>query len=374
MNARALSALVMVAALALAPVGAPDRGAAAAQQALPTLTLFLGFIPNIQFAPVYMALERGYFAEAGVDVVLEYGDENVGAERLAVNDLQFGIISGEQVILARAGGRPLVYVFEWWQRFPVAIVAPVSSGITSPADLAGRTVGVPGRFGASWSGLRALLAASGLAETDLQIEEIGFNAPAMICADRVEAAVVYVANEPVQIADQCTDVTIIEISPLADLVANGLVTNEQTIADDPDLVRGMVSALSRGLADTLADPDAALEASRPYVETLPQGGSRLEVSIAALDVQRALAQAVEDGLAITPEQAGQMLGSLTAVLDPAEVIQMKVLRNSMALWDAPRLGLTDPESWQVTLDVLVDIGFIQEPFGLAGAYTNDFLP
>lgn len=371
MNMRVLLALLMVAVLLLTGLpGAPPH----AQGDLPTLTLFLGFIPNVQFAPIYLALERGYFAEAGVDVVLEYGDENVGAERLAVNDLQFGIVSGEQVILARAGGRPLVYVFEWWQRFPVAVVAPVDSGITQAADLAGRTVGVPGRFGASWSGLRALMAAANLTEGDLQIEEIGFNAPAMICAERVEAAVVYVANEPVQIADQCTDVTIIEISPLADLVANGLVTNEQTIASDPDLVRGMVSALSRGVADALADPDAALAASRRYVETLSQGGSRLDVSITASQVARALAAAAESGQPIAPAEAAQLGAALGAVFDPAEVVQMQVLRNSLALWDAPRLGLTDPASWGVTLDVLIDIGFIQEAFDLTGAYTNDFLP
>jgi NitT/TauT family transport system substrate-binding protein len=99
----------------LLPLAAP----AAAQADLPELTLFLGFVPNVQFAPIYMAIDKGYFAEAGVNVVLEYGDENLGVERISVNDLQFGIISGEQVILGRAGGRPLVYVFEWYQRYPV---------------------------------------------------------------------------------------------------------------------------------------------------------------------------------------------------------------------------------------------------------------
>lgn len=342
---------------------------------LPDVTLFLGFIPNIQFAPVYVALQRGYFAsEAGVNVVLEYGDENLGVERIAAGELSFGVVSGEQVILARAGGRPVVYVYEWYQRFPVGIAAPAGSGIESAADLAGRAVGVPGRFGASYIGLRALLAASGLTEDDLLLEEIGYNAPAMLCAGRVEAAVVYTANEPVTIREQCTDVNVIDIWPLADLLANGLITNEQTIAENPDRVRGMVRALAMGIADTIADPDTALDLSRGYVETLTQGAGRIETSIAASTVQRALADAATSGATLTPEQADELAALLSTVLDANEVVQMRVLRNAINLWRTDIPGYTDPDSWQVTLDTLVLTGLLPEPFDLNGAYTNEFLP
>ncbi|MBN1966643.1 MAG: ABC transporter substrate-binding protein, partial [Anaerolineae bacterium] len=150
--------LLVFVLMGVLPASAQDAG-------LPEVTLFLGFIPNVQFAPVYVALERGYFAaEAGVNLTLEYGDENLGVERIAAGELSFGVVSGEQVILARAGGRPVVYVYEWYQRFPVGIAALTESGIETAADLAGRVVGVPGRFGASYIGLRALLAASGLTE------------------------------------------------------------------------------------------------------------------------------------------------------------------------------------------------------------------
>ncbi len=353
----------------LLPLAAP----AAAQETLPELTLFLGFVPNVQFAPIYMAIDKGYFAEAGVNVVLEYGDENLGVERIAVNDLQFGVISGEQVILGRAGGRPLVYVFEWYQRYPVGVVAPVSAGITTAADLAGRTVGIPGRYGASYTGLRALLAANALTEADLDLQEIGFNAPAMICAGRVEAAIIYLPNEPVQVEEQCADVTTIAISTQVDLLANGLVTNEQTIAENPELVRGMVSAFARGLADVIADPDEAMRVSRQYVETLPAGGSRVAVSIAAAQAAKVL-QAAAAGEGLSAEAAAALADSLSASIDRAEVIQMRVLLNSIALWRADRLGLTDPASWDVTMQTLIDMGLLPGPVDLGGAYSNDFLP
>ncbi len=371
MNAQ--RALLILLALLLALGGtAPARARGTGDQ--PELTLFLGFIPNVQFAPIYMALEKGYFAEeAGVNVVLEYGDENIGVERIAAGELDFGVISGEQIILARYGGRPLTYVFEWWQRYPVAVAALAGSGISSVHDLAGRTVGVPGRFGASYVGLSALLAANDMSEADVTLEEIGYNAPAMLCAGRVEAAVVYIANEPVQIRDQCGEVTVLPVAAEADLVANGLVTNERTLAENPDLVRGMVRALSHGLADVLADPDGALRASRRYVESLPTGQSRTATTLAADEAIRVLrAAAAGDGL--PPEAAAALAESLSAVVNHDEAIQMQVLLNSMALWDAPRLGETDPASWETTMNALLRAGLLPGPADLSGAYTNDYLP
>lgn len=237
--------------LAAAPILAQDDD-------LEDLRLFLPFIPNIQFSAVYVAIEKGYFAEEGFNVVLEYGDENVAVDLVAAGELQFALISGEQVLMARAGQRPVVYVYGWFQRFPVGIVVPdTTEGVESIADLAGRNVGIPGRFGASYSGLIAGLDAFGLTEFDINLEAIGFAAPDVMCLGGVEAAVVYVNNEPLQIqnradAGDCGDITSVSVLPFADvanMVSNGMVTNEATIADDPDRVQAVVRAFHRGLAD-----------------------------------------------------------------------------------------------------------------------------
>jgi NitT/TauT family transport system substrate-binding protein len=293
------------------------------------VTLFLGFIPNVQFAPLYVAAEKGYFAEAGIEIKFEYGDENIGVERLAAGDLQFGVISGEQVVLARGRGLPIVYVFEWYQRFAVGVVAPVEQGIVEPQDMAGHVIGIPGRFGASWIGFSALLNATGMTESDLGgIEPIGFAATEAICAGRVDAAVVYISNEPEQIRARCSEVDVIPVADYADLVANGLVTNEETLAEQPDLVRSMVHILARGLADALADPEEAYAFSRAWVDGLPED-------------------------------------------DP---IQRKVLENSMSLWEAERLGYTEPASWTLTMQTLIDMGLLEATVDLSGACTNALLP
>ncbi|MEO0563436.1 MAG: ABC transporter substrate-binding protein, partial [Chloroflexota bacterium] len=70
----------------------------AAQDDLTDVTVFMPFVPNVQFAPVYVAIEKGYFADAGLNVTLEYGSEPDGLERLAVDDIDYAIVGGEQVI------------------------------------------------------------------------------------------------------------------------------------------------------------------------------------------------------------------------------------------------------------------------------------
>lgn len=297
------------------------------------VTLFMSYIPSVQFAPVYVAAERGYFAEEGIDIQFENNfDESSGVERIANNNLQFGLISGEQVVLARAKERPIVYVFEWFHRFPVGIVSPADSNITKPGDLVGKVVGVPGPYGASYMGLRALLAAADLTEGDLEeLRSIGFAAPENVCERRVDASVVYIANEPLTIETDCFPVNVIEVSDYANLVSNGLVTNEQTIRDHPELVRGMVRALQRGVADVIADTDTAFDIVIPeYVPDLPE---------AQYDTQR------------------------------------QVLVNSVHLWASDDLGHTNPAAWQQTEAILIDTGLLDAPLGdLASCYNMDFLP
>lgn len=298
---------------------------------LTPVTLFMSYVPSVQFAHIYVAAERGYFAEEGIDIRFENGfNEADGVERLASGDLQFGLISGEQVILARAQGRPVVYVYEWYEHYPVGIVTPHGSGIAAPADLAGKVVGIPGPQGASYTGLRALLKAGGLTEADLgELRSIGFTAPEHICERAVDAAVVYVANEPLTIEQQCMPVDVLRASDYAPLVANGLVTNERTIREQPELVRGMVRALTHGVADVIADPDAAFTiAVEGYVTDLP-------------DEQRAT--------------------------------QRQVLDNSIALWDGAG-GMTSLDKWQTTQDLLIEMGLLAGPLDdLAACFDMRFV-
>ena len=135
----------------------------------------MGYIPNVQYAPLYLADARGYFREAGIEIEFDYSTETDGMTLLGAGEVQFSLASGEQVLLARAQGLPVVNVLGWWQDYPVAIAARAETGIKRPEDLAGKRIGLPGTFGASYVGLRALLDAAGLTESDVTLDSIGFN-------------------------------------------------------------------------------------------------------------------------------------------------------------------------------------------------------
>lgn len=351
-------------------------------QAEPTKqTFFLTYVPNIQFAPVYVALEKGDFKAANLDVQVQNGDEPVGVDLIASNQLQFGLISAEEVIKAKANARPVVQVYEWFQKYPIGIVVSDKSGVQSVTELKGRKVGIPGRFGASYNALTALLTANGMTENDIDLQEIGYNAPDVFCVGAVEAAVVYINNEPLQIqqradAGNCNGVKSIKVFPVSDavdMVSNGLMTNEQTIKDNPQLVTDMVKAFDAGLHETINNPAEAYLLTLKYVENLPINDDFKAVLEEAAAAQDKFLADKPDRAAVAESRAA-LLKTLSEKFEPATLIQFEVLLNTIDLWDADRLGLADKASWEATQQVLVNMKFVSTPINVETAFTNDFLP
>lgn len=297
--------------------------------ALTHVKLTLGYIPNIQFAPLYVAAEKGYFKAAGIDIEFDYMDENQAVVLVGADTLQFAIVSGEQVLLSRAQDLPILYVTAWFQQYPVSVVAMADQHITTPADLRGKTIGLPGPFGANYIGLRALLFVEGVKETEVVLDSIGYAQVEALASGRDQAVSVYTANEPAQLRAQGYALDELRVADFVQLASNGLITNETTAANDPELVRGMVAALLHGLSDTLTDPEAAYQISLAYVENLAQADA---------------------------------------------AVQKQVLATSMELWKAERLGESDPRAWENMQAVLLDMGLLSQPLDLSKAFTNQFLP
>jgi len=151
--------------------------------------LVMGYRPDIQFAPMYMAVAEGFDEAQGLELEFHHLPETEAVQLVGVGELPFAIVSGEQVLLARAQGLPVVYVMAWWQDYPVAVAAPENIGIQSPQDLRGKHVGLPGLYGASYIGLRALLDSAGVREDEVVLESIGYTQVESLMQGLVDAIV-----------------------------------------------------------------------------------------------------------------------------------------------------------------------------------------
>lgn len=291
------AALGVLLLLLLLPACAPTAAPAPAAE---PVTIAMGFVPNVQFAPLYVAVSRGYFADEGIELSFDYGMEDDIVQLVAANELQFAIASGDQVLLARSRGLPVTYVANWYRRFPVAVTS-IELDLADPAALEGRTVGLPGLFGANYIGWLALAQAAGLDSETIRLEAIGFGQVPVLIEGRVDAAVVYASNEPLVLAAEGYEPSTLYIADYVDLVANGLITNDQTIEDHEALVAGMVRAMVRGIEETLNDPDAAFELV--VDEWVPEaGGDNAAAQRAVLDATLAFWQNPE-GIGHLPASA-----------------------------------------------------------------------
>ncbi len=299
--------------------------------AMERLTIGLGYIPSVQFAPFYVARAKGFFAEEGLEVAFEHGFETDFIKLVGTNELQFAVGSGEEVILGRAQGLPLVYVMTWYDEFPVVVFALKEAGIETPKALEGRRVGIPGLFGASFVAWKALVYAAGIDETKVSLESIGFTQAEAVIQGRVDAAIDYAVSGPVRLRLAGREVSIIRVADYIDLPSNGLITNEATIAERPDLVRRVVRATLRGLQYTLDHPDEAFAIS---LEAVPEAGGENE------PVNRAIFDTV------------------------------------LEEWRVPEgvpLGWSDPERWAEAARFMREMGLIDVEVEVALLFTNRFV-
>ena len=316
------------------PVGSSSPSVPSASAAPTRLVVGLGYIPSVQFAPFYLADQAGYYADAGLAVEFQNKIDPDLITLVGQGAIDIGIGDGTSVIPAVSQGIPVKYIATLYGQFPDIVFAKASSGISTAADLKGRKIGTPGRYGGGWIMLQALLGSAGLTTNDVDIVEYpDFTQRAAVEQGAVDAATGFSNNEPVQLELDGSKAVVLHIDQITPLPGPGLIASAKTLTDKHDAVARFVAATLRAMNAIKLNPQVGLDAA---IRTVPELGS-------ARDAQLAI---------------------LTATIDS---------------WTGPvqaanGLGAIDRDGWTKSIAYLATLGLVQKPVTVDDLVVDGFIP
>lgn len=276
MSSRVVVLTLVVATALHGCAGSPAVTVAPAQP----LTVGLGFVPSVQFAQFYRAQQEGYYRDAGLDVTFQHRIDPDLIPLLGQGGVDIGLADGTSIIPAVAQGIPVRYGATIYARFPSVVVATAASGISRPADLRGRRLGIPCRCGSSWVMLQALLESAGLTPDDLEIVLYpDFGQVVALRERQVDAATGFANNEPVQLELAGIETVVLRVDDVTPLPGPGLTVGVDTLAAKDAALEAFVAATLRSMDEITADPEAGLEAA---IAEVPELGEDRDTQLAIL--------------------------------------------------------------------------------------------
>ncbi|MGZ6388804.1 MAG: ABC transporter substrate-binding protein [Ktedonobacterales bacterium] len=331
---RRVAAVAMLALLIAGALAACGQSTSAGGKPLRHITLGLTYVPNVQFAPFYVAKQLGYYKDAGLDVTLRHHTFTEDEFSALVGGKEDAIFAGgDEMLQARSKGVPIVYVAQVFTKYPVTLIVPANSSIQTAADLRGHSIGVPGKYGADYIGLLALLKNAGLRESDVHIQTIGFQQVPTLLAHRVDAVMGYINGDAVAFQQANFPIRTLSIGDGQPLISNGLGALESELQAHPNDIKALVQATLRGLEYTLAHPTEAFNISKN----------------------------------------GNFVPGLA---DPkTAATQTAVLQATLPLWQqGAKPGYNDPAAWQSMASFLQAQGQLTGAVDVTKAISNDYLP
>jgi putative hydroxymethylpyrimidine transport system substrate-binding protein len=259
---RRVAAPLAAALIALAAAGCGEDGA---EPGAPRgATLILDFQPNAVHSGLYAAEARGYFEEEAVDLeIREPSGTADGAKLLEAGRADFAILDINDFGIARVRGLDLVAIAAIVQRPLASVIAADRTAIRTPADLAGKTVGVTG-VPSDDAVLDTILRFGGREPDSVERVTIGFNAVSALAAGKIDAATAFWNAEGVELTQLGLSVREFRVDEFGAPRYPELVLAARPDAVparlDPDgLTCAVLRGLEHGYAELLDDPNSALD-------------------------------------------------------------------------------------------------------------------
>jgi NitT/TauT family transport system substrate-binding protein len=241
----------IAAAVAALIVGALGIGAQTPEK----IRLAIGYIPHVQFTPLYVGQEKGFYREEGIELEISYGFGVDIFSLLQAGKIDLGLSDSDQLIISGSRDMGLQSVYQYYQKYPVSVVAKAGH-VSEPKDLAGKRIGTPELYGTSYIGLELFLKKYGLTEK-VVVEKIGYTQEASLLGDKVDAVVCFSNNEPILLSLKGIQIRQWDVRDVTDMVGASFISSAATVADRRDHLAGFARATGRAMAFVQSNPEEA---------------------------------------------------------------------------------------------------------------------
>lgn len=199
------------------------------------------------YAPMYIAKEKGYFKEQGLDVDFYYAAAAEIVKNVATGNVQFGFPNADSVILAKSQGIPVKVVNTTYQHGLGALIFQKSSGITEPKDLKGKKIGVTSFGSPNYIQLQVMLEKAGMSIDDVKVEIIGTGAIVNALVSGQVDAIMFSMLRTIELKNQGVDVGEIRSDEFLPSHGNVLIVGDKYLIENKDVVNKFNIALNKGI-------------------------------------------------------------------------------------------------------------------------------
>ncbi|MCD6254251.1 MAG: ABC transporter substrate-binding protein [Thermotogae bacterium] len=294
------------------------------------ITVVLDWYPNTNHTGLYVALEKGYFKDEGLEVSIVQPSKLTAEQLVGTGRADFGVSFQEFVTYARAEGVPIVSIAAVVQHNTSGFAWLKSGGIRSPADWEGKTYGSWGteleeailrtvcqHYGADWKKVKTVTVGQVDFATGLRQGIFDFQW-------------IYYGWEGIGAELKGLDIEFLpmnKIDPVFDYYSPVLITSEKLMSEDPDVVQRFLRAVSRGYIYSITHPEEAAEILLKYA----------------------------------PELDSHLVRESQSYLSKHYVV------------DAPKWGWQDENVWRRFYQWMKENGLVPE-MDITKAFTNEYLP
>lgn len=254
--------LVMVAVVLAGCTGTNEKSNESEEKKTEEMSIMLDWYPNAVHSAIYVAQEKGYFKEEGLNVKIEMpADTNDPLKLAATGKVDLALTYQTQVAMSRAEGIPVVSVAAF-VRHPLDVVMfKKETGIKTPKDLEGKTVGYPSTI-LSEALVETMVKNAGGDFNKVKMTDVGWDLMPAIATENVDAIIGgYINHEYVLLKKEGYNMEAMKIQDygVPDNYELVLVAGEKTLAKKKDSIEKFWSAVAKGQEDVKKDPEAGLQ-------------------------------------------------------------------------------------------------------------------